>query len=78
MKNVISLKVRILGSNLFLTRLYRVIRVARSLETLRFPKIVLIRKLVADYGRLLQVQKGYFQNGETSRNTGNGRHLCFF
>jgi hypothetical protein len=51
------------------TPVYRV-NVARSLE------IVLIRKLVADYSsssRLFHVQIRYFQNGDTSGNTGNRR-----
>jgi hypothetical protein len=30
------------------------------------------------YNTLLQVQKKIFQNGDTSGNAGNGRHLCFF
>jgi hypothetical protein len=56
-----------------------VIHVARSLETFWFPKIVLlIWKLVADYNRLLQVQIKYCQKGDTSRNTENRCHLCFF
>jgi hypothetical protein len=57
---------------------YRLIHVARSLETFWFPQIILIWKLVVDYNRLLQVQMKYFQNGGTSGNTGNRRHLYFF
>jgi hypothetical protein len=57
---------------------YRLIHVARSLETFWFPKITLIWKLVVDYNRLLQVQMQYFQNGGTSENTVNRCHLCFF
>jgi hypothetical protein len=57
---------------------YRVIHVARSLITFRFSKIVWIWKLVADYNGLLQVQIKYFQNDDTSGNTGNRHHVCFF
>jgi hypothetical protein len=57
---------------------YRLIHVARSLETFWFPQIILIWKLVVEYNRLLQVQMKYFQNGGTSGNTGNRRHLYFF
>jgi hypothetical protein len=35
-------------------------------------------KIGSRYNRLLQVQMKYFQNGNTSGNTGNRRHLCFF
>jgi hypothetical protein len=63
---------------MFVTIVYRVIHVARLLETFRFPKVVLIRKLVADYHPLLQVQIKYFQNSDTSENTGNRRRICFF
>jgi hypothetical protein len=58
--------------------LYVLYSFIRSLETFRFPQIILIRKLVVDYNRLLQVQMKYFQNGGTSGNTGNRRHLHFF
>jgi hypothetical protein len=69
---------RTLRWNLNERTICRLIHLARSLETFRFPKIVWIWKLVADYYALLQVQIKYFQNGDTSGNTGNRRRLCFF
>jgi hypothetical protein len=56
---------------------YRLIHVARLLETFRFPKIVRMWKLVADYNGLLQAQINNFQNGDTSGNTGNDSIFVF-
>jgi hypothetical protein len=58
--------------------IYRLIHVARSLETFWFPGIILIWKLVVDCGRLLRVQLKCFRGGGTSGSIGGRCHLCFF